>query len=211
MKLLKTLPRVSNIRQHAEEQHPHGIHRPHLAKLPSEVQDTMAWAQEQTARNTGTTLTLTLNYGSRSEIVDAARTLVHKMIAEAHQRGISVEDMLAAEGVDDAIKHRIDEPPDFFRALYRTHALTRTSSFRTSGEQRISGFLLWQIAYAEIFVTDRLLAGFPRPASARSHSPTFSTASSALRTSAKPPTKDLADTLYLPNSPGAELERLNRH
>ena len=128
-------------------------------ELPQEVQDTMQWASEQTAKNTGTTLTLALNYGSRSEIVDAARTLVHNLIAEAHQRGISVEDMLAAEGVDDAIKSRFDEP-QLSSALYTAHMPDPDLVIRTSGEQRISNFLLWQIAYAEIFVTDRLWPDF---------------------------------------------------
>jgi undecaprenyl diphosphate synthase len=111
------------------------------SELPSEVQDTMAWATEQTARNTGTTLTLALNYGSRSEIVDATRSLVHKMMDEATARGISLEDMLAA-------------------ALYTGHMPDPDLVIRTSGEQRISNFLLWQIAYAEIFVTDRLWPDF---------------------------------------------------
>ena len=48
-----------------------------IYELPSEVQDTMQWASEATARNTGTTLTLALNYGSRSEIVDATRAVIH--------------------------------------------------------------------------------------------------------------------------------------
>ena len=120
-------------------------------ELPQEVQDTMQWASEETARNTGTTLTLALNYGARSEIVDAARTLV--------QRGISVEDMLAAEGVDDAIKTRIAEP-QLNACLYTAHMPDPDLVVRTSGEQRISNFLLWQIAYAEIFVTDRLWPDF---------------------------------------------------
>ncbi len=128
-------------------------------ELPQEVQDTMQWASEQTSKNTGTTLTLALNYGARSEIVDAARTLVHNLIAEAHQRGISVEDMLAAEGVDDAIKTRIDEP-QLSATLYTAHMPDPDLVIRTSGEQRISNFLLWQIAYAEIFVTDRLWPDF---------------------------------------------------
>lgn len=128
-------------------------------ELPPDVQETMRWAEDQTAKNTGTTLTLALNYGSRSEIVDSARTLVHRMIAEAHQRGISLEDMLAAEGVDDAIKNRIDEP-QVGSALYTAHMPDPDLVVRTSGEQRISNFLLWQIAYAEIFVTDRLWPDF---------------------------------------------------
>jgi len=157
MKLLKTYL-VSNM----DSMKQNNIRMAYIGRtheLPSEVQDTMAWAQEQTARNTGTTLTLALNYGSRSEIVDAARTLVHQLIAEAHQRGISVEDMLAAEGVDDAIKQRIDEP-QLASALYTAHMPDPDLVIRTSGEQRISNFLLWQIAYAEIFVTDRLWPDF---------------------------------------------------
>jgi undecaprenyl diphosphate synthase len=130
-----------------------------IQELPAEVRDTMQWASEETAHNTGTTLTLALNYGSRSEIVDAARTLVHNLIAEAHQRGISVEDLLAAEGVDDAIKHRIDEP-QITSTLYTAHMPDPDLVIRTSGEQRISNFLLWQIAYSEIFVTDRLWPDF---------------------------------------------------
>ncbi len=128
-------------------------------ELPSEVQDTMAWATEQTAKNTGTTLTLALNYGSRSEIADATRSLVHKMIDEAAARGISVEDMLAAEGTEDAIRARFDEP-EIAAALYTGHMPDPDLVIRTSGEQRISNFLLWQIAYAEIFVTDRLWPDF---------------------------------------------------
>ena len=128
-------------------------------ELPSEVQDTMQWAAEQTVKNTGTTLTLALNYGSRSEIVDSARTLVHSMLAEAAKRGISLEDLLAAEGVDDAIKTRIDEP-QLSANLYTAHMPDPDLVIRTSGEQRISNFLLWQIAYAEIFVTERLWPDF---------------------------------------------------
>jgi undecaprenyl diphosphate synthase len=157
MKLLKTYL-VSNMdSMKANNIRMEYIGRTH--ELPTEVQDTMAWAQEQTARNTGTTLTLALNYGSRSEIVDAARTLVHQLIAEAHQRGTSVEDMLAAEGVDDAIKNRIDES-QIASALYTAHMPDPDLVIRTSGEQRISNFLLWQIAYAEIFVTERLWPDF---------------------------------------------------
>ena len=157
MKLLKSYL-ISNIKRMNDN----NIRMAYIGRtreLPQDVQDTMQWAAEQTAKNTGTTLTLALNYGSRSEIVDAARTLVHNLIAEAHQRGISVEDLLAAEGVDDAIKHRIDEP-QITSTLYTAHMPDPDLVIRTSGEQRISNFLLWQIAYSEIFVTDRLWPDF---------------------------------------------------
>ena len=157
MKLLKSYL-VSNVKRMNDN----NIRMAYIGRtheLPNEVLDTMQWAQEQTAKNTGTTLTLALNYGSRSEIVDASRKLVHEMIAEAHQRGISLEDMLAAEGVDDAIKSRIDEP-QMSGAMYTAGMPDPDLVVRTSGEQRISNFLLWQIAYAEIFVTDRLWPDF---------------------------------------------------
>ena len=130
-----------------------------IHELPEDVQETMRWAEDQTARNTGTTLTLALNYGSRSEITDAARSLVHRMFSEAAARHISVEDMLAAEGVDEAIRVRFDEP-QINSALYTAHMPDPDLVIRTSGEQRISNFLLWQIAYAEIFVTERLWPDF---------------------------------------------------
>ena len=157
MKLLKSYL-ISNVKRMKDN----NIRMAYIGRtheLPQEVQDTMQWASEQTARNTGTTLTLALNYGSRSEIVDATRSLVHGLLAEAHQRGISVEDMLAAEGIDDAIKSRFDEDP-MNAALYTAHMPDPDLLVRTSGEQRISNFLLWQIAYAEIFVTDRLWPDF---------------------------------------------------
>ncbi len=110
-------------------------------ELPSEVQDKMQWAAETTARNTGTTLTLALNYGGRSEIVDAFRALT----AEMKHKHIPPE--------------RITEE-DIHRHLYTAHMPDPDLLVRTSGEMRISNFLLWQIAYTEIFVTDRLWPDF---------------------------------------------------
>ena len=69
--------------------------------LPSEIQETMQWASEETAKNTGTTLTLALNYGSRSELVDATRGLVQQLIDEAHRRGCSLEDMLQVDSLEE--------------------------------------------------------------------------------------------------------------
>ena len=125
------------------------------AGLPNEIQDTMRWASEETAKNTGTTLTLALNYGSRTEIVDAARGLVGGLIEEAHRRGCSLEDLLQVDGLES----RVDEAA-LSGHLYTAHMPDPDLVIRTSGEQRISNFLLWQIAYAEIFVTDRLWPDF---------------------------------------------------
>jgi undecaprenyl diphosphate synthase len=109
--------------------------------LPPEVQDKMLWAEETTARNTGTTLTLALNYGARSELVDAFRALA----AEIRQKHIPPE--------------RITEQ-DIHRHLYTAHMPDPDLLIRTSGEMRISNFLLWQIAYTEIYVTDMLWPDF---------------------------------------------------
>ena len=157
MKLLKSYL-VSNV----QRMNDNNIRMAYIGRtheLPPEVQETMHWAEEQTARNTGTTLTLALNYGSRSEITDAARALFRSLLDEASRRGISVEDMLAAEGGEEALEHRISE--DTLGAhLYTAHMPDPDLVIRTSGEQRISNFLLWQIAYAEIFVTERLWPDF---------------------------------------------------
>ena len=110
-------------------------------ELPSEVQDKMRWAEEATAGNTGTTLTLALNYGGRSELVDAFRGLA----AELKQKNQSTE--------------RITEE-DIHRHLYTAHMPDPDLLIRSSGEMRISNFLLWQVAYTEIFVTDRLWPDF---------------------------------------------------
>ena len=112
-----------------------------IHELPSEVQDKMQWAAETTAHNTGTTLTLALNYGGRSEIVDAFRALA----AEMKQKNM-------------AASHITEE--DIHRHLYTAHMPDPDLLIRTSGEMRISNYLLWQIAYAEIFVTERLWPDF---------------------------------------------------
>jgi undecaprenyl diphosphate synthase len=110
-------------------------------ELPAEVQEKMRWAEEATARNTGTTLTLALNYGGRSELVDAFRSLA----VEMKQKHIAPE--------------RITEE-DIHRHLYTAHMPDPDLLIRTSGEMRLSNYLLWQVAYTEIFVTDRLWPDF---------------------------------------------------
>jgi undecaprenyl diphosphate synthase len=119
------------------------------AELPSEVQETMQWASEATAKNTGTTLTLALNYGARTEIVDALRCAVRDAIA-------------ASNGDMNRLWERIRglEEQDVSTRLYTAGMPDPDLVIRTSGEQRISNFLLWQIAYAEIYVTDRLWPDF---------------------------------------------------
>ncbi len=123
-------------------------------ELPPEVQETMRWAQAETAKNTGTTLTLALNYGSRAEIVDATRDLLRELMVEAHRRGCSVEDLLSVDGLES-----VDEAA-LSRHMYTGHMPDPDLLIRTSGEMRISNYLLWQIAYSELYVTDRLWPDF---------------------------------------------------
>jgi undecaprenyl diphosphate synthase len=111
-------------------------------ELPLEVQERMQWAREATAKNTGMTLTLALNYGARLEIVDAFESIVNA----AKQNG--------------GINHlKIDEET-ISKHLYTRNLPDPDLVIRTSGEMRISNFLLWQIAYSEIYVTEVLWPDF---------------------------------------------------
>jgi undecaprenyl diphosphate synthase len=110
-------------------------------ELPDEVRERMEWAAEATRHNNGTTLTLALNYGARSELVDAFKGLA----AEVQRKGLRPE--------------QISEV-DIHRHLYTAQMPDPDLLVRTSGEMRVSNFLLWQIAYTEIFVTDRLWPDF---------------------------------------------------
>jgi len=110
-------------------------------ELPHDVQEKMRMVEEATARNTGTTLTLALNYGARSELVDAFRGLA----TELKLRHLSA----------DCITEQ-----DIYRHLYTAQMPDPDLLIRTSGELRISNFLLWQIAYTEIFVTERYWPDF---------------------------------------------------
>jgi undecaprenyl diphosphate synthase len=110
-------------------------------ELEGEVRERMEWAADATKHNTGTVLTLALNYGARSELVDAFRALA----TEVERKELRREDITEQ---------------DIQRHLYTAHMPDPDLLIRTSGEMRISNFLLWQIAYAEIFVTDRLWPDF---------------------------------------------------
>jgi len=111
-------------------------------ELPSDVQERMEWARTATSRNSGMVLTLALNYSARSELVDA----FHSILDAAARNG----------GVDHV---RIDEDT-VSRHLYTRHLPDPDLVVRTSGEMRLSNFLLWQLAYAEIYVTPTLWPDF---------------------------------------------------
>lgn len=113
-----------------------------IAELPQGVQHDVREAMEQTAENDGMVLCVALNYGGRAEIVDAVNAIVAERNGHSDGSAISEETLarhMYTQGLPD---------PDLL--------------IRTSGELRVSNFLLWQIAYAEIFVTDTLWPDFSR-------------------------------------------------
>jgi len=115
-----------------------------LAGFSEDIQKELGAAMEKTAGNTQMTLSIAINYGGRAEILQAAKRAAQELI----DRGDPVENML-------------DE--DIERYLY-THGLPEVDLMvRTSGEFRISNFLLWQLAYSEIYVTPTLFPDFRRP------------------------------------------------
>ncbi len=114
-----------------------------LGGLPKDVQDELRRGIEETARMTGLQFSLALNYSGRSEITDVVRR-----IALEAQAGT-----IDPAAIDEATieKH-----------LFTAHLPEPDLLIRTSGELRVSNFLLWQIAYAEIWVTDVLWPDFRR-------------------------------------------------
>ncbi|MGK6352391.1 isoprenyl transferase [Parapedobacter sp. DT-150] len=114
-----------------------------LQKLPGKCNRYLAEAMEKTASNTKCTLTLALSYSARWEITEAAR----KLAAEVQSGRITLED--------------IDENR-FAQQLTTRDLPDPELMIRTSGEQRISNYLLWQLAYAELYFTDKMWPEFRR-------------------------------------------------
>lgn len=109
--------------------------------LPAEVLHELDVTTEISRNNTGLTLCLALNYGSRMEIVDACRKLAREV----------VEGKRTIEQIDE---------PAIDNALYTAGVPDPDLLIRTANERRISNFLLWQISYAEIYVTPTLWPDF---------------------------------------------------
>jgi undecaprenyl diphosphate synthase len=108
-------------------------------ELSQDVLQELDAGQEATARNTGMLFNIALNYGGRAEIVDAARRAIESGVRPSDLDEQKFSDLLYTAGQPD---------PELL--------------IRTSGEMRVSNFLLWQIAYAEIWVTDTLWPDFRR-------------------------------------------------
>jgi undecaprenyl diphosphate synthase len=112
-------------------------------RLPENVQEHLKKSIATLSRNNGLTLVMALSYGSRIEIVDATRA-----IAEKVRRGKLEPEDINEKVISDHLWTRNIPDPDLM--------------IRTSGEMRVSNFLLWQIAYAEIYVTETLWPDFSR-------------------------------------------------
>ena len=116
----------------------------HTDMMPTNVQQELQEVLDETKENTGLVLTLALSYGARQEILRAVQEISHKV----------KNNIISVENVDDNIinKH-----------LYTQNLPDVDLLIRTSGEVRISNFLLWQIAYAELYFTDELWPDFNEP------------------------------------------------
>ncbi|OFW15226.1 MAG: di-trans,poly-cis-decaprenylcistransferase [Acidobacteria bacterium RIFCSPLOWO2_12_FULL_67_14] len=110
-----------------------------IGELAADVQDELRDAVERTAGSDGMLFNIALNYGGRAEIVDAARRAI--------ESGIRADDL---------------DEERFAQFLYTAGQPDPDLLVRTSGEMRVSNYLLWQIAYAEIYVTETLWPDFRR-------------------------------------------------
>jgi len=115
-----------------------------IEALPDAVQAELQSVMQKTAANRGMRLNLAINYGGRTELVDA----VNAMIENARLEG----NLDALEITEESISEH----------LYTAGLKDPDLLIRTSGEMRISNFLLWQIAYAELYVTETLWPDFTR-------------------------------------------------
>ncbi|HSB29082.1 MAG TPA: isoprenyl transferase [Pyrinomonadaceae bacterium] len=111
--------------------------------LADKVRNEIAKATERTANNRGMILSVALNYGGRAEIVDACRAAVRRLLDEGGKGDEVTEERIANE-------------------LYTRNLPELDLLVRTSGELRISNFLLWQSAYSEMYVTETLWPDFRR-------------------------------------------------
>jgi undecaprenyl diphosphate synthase len=114
-----------------------------IAGLSEDVQKEIAWATGQTAENTGMILSVALNYGGRAEIAEACRRAAQQLV----EKGEDLNNLQEA---------------DIERNLYTNGLPEVDLMIRTSGELRISNFLLWQLAYSEIYVTPTLFPDLRR-------------------------------------------------
>ena len=118
-----------------------------LSPLPAETREAFEEAWEQTRGNTGMTLVVAVNYGARQEILHAVDALRHQAVLAASEGAVKLPELTEEM---------------FERELYTADIPDPDLVIRTSGELRISNFLLWQIAYSEFYCTDVLWPDFNR-------------------------------------------------
>lgn len=109
--------------------------------LPAEVADSIYKVMDETSKNYEYTLILALNYGGRAEIIDAAKKFAKDC----------VDKKISPEALDESI---------FMKYLYLPDVPDPELMIRTSGELRLSNFLLWELSYSEIYVTDTFWPDF---------------------------------------------------
>lgn len=119
----------------------------HLHLLPERIATRMQEAAEKTSENDGIIVNIAVGYGGRQEIVDAARSVVREEL----EKGTPAEEIAEAVTVESISHH-----------LYTSGQPDPDLVIRSSGEQRLSGFLLWQAAYSEIWFTDTYWPAFRR-------------------------------------------------
>ena len=115
-----------------------------LESLPGSIQAELQSAMDKTAANRGMRLNLAINYGGRTELIDAVNAIIENAKLEGNLEALEITE----EGVSNH--------------LYTTGLKDPDLLIRTSGEMRLSNFLLWQIAYAELYVTGTLWPDFKR-------------------------------------------------
>ncbi len=112
-----------------------------IEKLPSSAREVIAKAKEQTKNNTGLNLVLALNYGARFEIIEAVKSICRDV----------KDNRLSPSELNEDI---------FSGYLYTAGIPDPDLLIRTSGEMRLSNFLLWQLSYSELYITDKLWPDF---------------------------------------------------
>ena len=129
-----------------------------ISMLPQETRDAFGAAWEKTRHNTGMTLLVAVNYGGRQEILQAVNSHIQRVLdrgeASCPAEPLSVEMSCPAE------PYLTEE--GLSKLMYTFDAPDPELVIRTSGEFRVSNFLLWQIAYSEFYVTDVLWPDFDR-------------------------------------------------
>jgi short-chain Z-isoprenyl diphosphate synthase len=116
-----------------------------LDLLPAETAEALKAAEERTADRTGLTVNVAVGYGGRREIADAVRSLLHEHAAQ----GTSIDELAEIIDVDHIAEH-----------LYTAGQPDPDLVIRTSGEQRLGGFLLWQSVHSEFYFCDALWPDF---------------------------------------------------